>query len=330
MTENHSNQNPHILSIESLGEESFLNLLQNADSLSGISKREIKKTPALRGKTIINLFCENSTRTRTSFEIAAKWLSADAINVSATSSSLKKGESLLDMARTLNAMSPDVIIIRHKSAGVPKFLTEQVDAAVINAGDGMHSHPTQALLDCLSLMQHYDAGIEGLKGKRVAIVGDIVHSRVARSNIWAHALLGNEVMLIAPETLLPDNFADRFPGKISIHRNLEEGLEGADIVSCLRLQLERQANHFIPSLEEYTNKFFVSKKLLDRVANAGYVVMHPGPINRGVEVETSLIDSESSLVCKQVENGVAVRMACLIHSCLAPEANPTVGVDNNE
>lgn len=309
----------HLIAIENLTKNEFFSLLNNAFNLLEISARDIKKTPALRGKTIINFFCESSTRTRSSFEIAAKWLSADAINFSPSASSLTKGESLLDTAKTLQAMCPDIIVVRHKDAGVPAFLANYLkDTSIINAGDGMHEHPTQALLDCLSLMQHYNQGLEGIQGKTIAIVGDIVHSRVVRSNIFAHQLLGNEVRLIAPPTLLPREFRDSFPG-VKIFSDLEQGLKGADIIMCLRLQLERQQEHFIPSLEEYTNQYFVSRKKLDALANSGYVVMHPGPINRGVEVETALIDSECSLVEKQVSCGLAVRMACLIDLCTYQE-----------
>lgn len=311
-----TNKIEHLLGIEGLSYEKFSLLLENAASLVELSERDIKKAPALRGKTIINYFAENSTRTRTSFEIAGKRLSADTINLSDSTSSSKKGETLLDTARNIQAMNPDVIVIRHSSSGAAHFLSKFLkNTAIANAGDGMHEHPSQALLDCLSLLRHYGEGIEGIKNKKVAIVGDILHSRVARSNIYAHALLGNKISLVAPTTLIPKEFADEFPGQISIHNDLKEGLKGADIIMCLRLQLERQSDNFIPTLQEYTNEYFVTKKMLDEVANKNYVVMHPGPVNRGVEVESELIDSEKSLMTQQVENGVAVRMAILIYLC---------------
>lgn len=305
-----------LLGIENLAAEDFSILLNNAIALSDISKRDIKKTPALRGKTVINFFCENSTRTKSSFEIAGKWLSADVINVSASSSSIKKGESLLDTMRTFEAMSPDAIVLRHAASGAGHFLSRHTQVPIINAGDGLHEHPTQALLDCLSLCRHFDSGIEGIKGKKIAIVGDVLHSRVARSNIWAHSLLGNQVNLVAPPTFLPAGFEKAFPDNVKVFYDLEEGVAGADVVMVLRLQLERQTAFFIPSEEEYTNEYFVTRELLNRFAAPECVVMHPGPINRGVEVESSLIDSERSLVENQVNSGLAVRMACLMRACL--------------
>lgn len=309
------NNRKHILGIEGMAYAEFEALLNNASSLVELSERDIKKAPALRGKTIINLFFENSTRTRTSFEIAAKRLSADAVNISASTSSTKKGETLLDTARTLESMSPDVIVMRHAASGAPHFLAKHIkSASIVNAGDGTHEHPTQALLDCLSLMQRFGGGVEGLKKKRVAIVGDIWHSRVARSNIYAHALLGNEIHLVGPTTFLPPYFKDRFPGNIKIFNNLAQGIEGADVVIVLRIQLERQSQHFIPTLQQYTDEFIVTEANIQKYApNA--LVMHPGPANRGVEIQSSLMDSSRSLVSNQVTNGVAVRMACLIYLC---------------
>ena len=313
----------HILGIEGMSFEEFSALLSNASSLVELSERDIKKAPALRGKTVINLFFENSTRTRTSFEIAAKRLSADAVNISSSGSSTKKGETLLDTARTLEAMSPDVIVMRHAASGAPHFLAKHLkSASIVNAGDGTHEHPTQALLDCLSLMQRFGGGVNCLKKKRIAIVGDIWHSRVARSNIYAHALLGNEIHLVGPTTFLPAYFKDRFPGNIKVFNNLVEGIEGADIIMVLRIQLERQSQHFIPTLQQYTDEFIVTEGVIQKYApNA--VVMHPGPANRGVEIQSSLMDSSRSLVSNQVTNGVAVRMACLIYLCTG-EQNETV------
>lgn len=318
-----NNERKHILGLEGMAYDDFVMLLNNSQSLVELNEREIKKAPALRGKTIINLFFENSTRTRTSFEIAAKRLSADAINISASSSSTTKGETLLDTARTLQSMSPDVIVMRHPASGAPHFLAKHLkNTSIVNAGDGTHEHPTQALLDCLSLMQRFGGGIDSLKNKRIAIVGDVWHSRVARSNIYAHALLGNEIHLVGPTTFIPQYFKERFPGKIKIFNNLESGITGADIIIVLRLQLERQAQHFIPTLQQYTDEFIVTEQIISKVApNA--VVMHPGPANRGVEVQSALLDSPRSLVSNQVTNGVAVRMACLIYLC-SGESNESV------
>ncbi|MCB0335277.1 MAG: aspartate carbamoyltransferase catalytic subunit [Bdellovibrionales bacterium] len=309
----------HLLGIEGLTLEELEHLLLNAASFVEVSKRDIKKVPSLRGKTIINFFMEPSTRTRTSFEIAGKRLSADTINVSGSSSSVVKGETLLDTARSLEAMNPDAIVVRHKASGAPHFLARHLsDTVIINAGDGMHEHPTQALLDCLSLQQHFVERPQGIKGLTIAIVGDIRHSRVVRSNIWAHKLLGNKVRLVAPPTLIPPEFLhpDCFgdPSFLSIHHKLEEGLEGVDVIMGLRLQMERQSQFFIPSVQEYTNEYFVSSNLVDRLAPQA-VVLHPGPVNRGVEIATDLVDGPRSLVSRQVNNGVAVRMAVLFACC---------------
>lgn len=306
----------HLLGIEQLSREDLFSYLDNAEAFSEIAGRQIKKTPALRGKTIVNLFLESSTRTRTSFEIAGKWLSADTINLSSSGSSTEKGENLRDTAETLQAMSPDVLVIRHKFSGACDYLAQHLTkTAIINAGDGAHEHPTQALLDCLTLRQHFHQlhGARDLQGLRVAIVGDIRHSRVARSTIFAHRILGNEITLVGPRTLVPDEFADEraFPGaKIRVEHNLSKGLERADVVMVLRMQFERQQDKFIPSVEEYCREYCVSSRLLDRVAPQA-VILHPGPANRGLEISSELIDSERSLVRHQVANGVAIRMAVL-------------------
>ncbi len=310
----------HLLGLEYITSDDFFKIINNSLALAEISSRDIKKTPALRGKTIINFFCEPSTRTRTSFEIAGKWLSADTINVTAADSSFKKGESFVDTIKTLQAMHPDAIVVRHQDGGIPNLMAKHLkNVAILNAGDGTHEHPTQALLDCVSLIQHYGLGVDGLRNKTIAIVGDVLHSRVVRSNLWAHYLLGNKVKLVGPSTLVPKEFEQITPGNVSVHHDLKSGVEGADIVMCLRLQLERQNNFFIPNAQEYTNQYFVSRKLLNQYANSNYVVMHPGPINRGIEVETDLIDSNSSLVESQISAGLAVRMACLIRSCIGEE-----------
>ncbi|NLF25956.1 MAG: aspartate carbamoyltransferase catalytic subunit [Deltaproteobacteria bacterium] len=301
----------HLLSIEELSKEELLEHLINAAKFVEISERDIKKVPALRGKTVINLFLEPSTRTRASFEIAGKRLSGDVINISASSSSTVKGETLLDTARTLEAMSPDILVVRHKESGAAHFLATRLrHTSVVNAGDGLHEHPSQALLDCLSLMQRFQKGPEGICGLKIAIIGDVSHSRVARSNIWAHKLLGNHINLVGPPTFIPPDFA-AFGGKdVSVFYNLEEGVAGADVVMCLRLQLERQEQNFVPSLQEYSNEYIVTEDLLRRVAPKA-VIMHPGPVNRGTEVESVLIDGPRSLMREQVRNGVAVRMAIL-------------------
>lgn len=304
------NGKKHLLGIAGMSQALVLNLLDNALELADVSDREIKKVPSLRGKTIINLFLEPSTRTRSSFEIAAKRLSADTINVGASDSSVLKGESLLDMAWTLQAMRPDVIVVRHKNSGSAQFLAQHLkQSSIVNAGDGMHEHPTQALLDALSLKQYYIERPQGITGLKVAIVGDIVHSRVARSNILLHQILGNQITLVAPPTLLPDDFALSYPG-VQISNNLGEGLQDADVVIVLRMQLEREAGGFVPSLQEYSREFCVSEKILNLVA-PNSVILHPGPINRGLEISGEVADGERSLIARQVTNGIAVRMAVL-------------------
>lgn len=313
----------HLLGIEGLTKEQLMHYLHNALSFVEVSKRDLKKVPALRGKTVINLFLEPSTRTRASFEIAAKRLSADTINVGSSDSSTKKGESLLDTARTLEAMSPDAIVVRHSESGTPSFLARMMpNTSIINAGDGMHEHPTQALLDCLSLMQHFEKQGRGIEGLKVAIVGDIRHSRVARSNIWAHTLLKNEVRLVAPPTLLPPYCLEEscFKSNVKIHHDLSAGLEGVDVVMVLRMQLERQTEHFVPSLEEYSARYCVSEKVLSRVAPEA-VILHPGPMNRGIEISSDVADGKRSLISHQVTNGVAVRMAVLFSLCAGQKEN---------
>ena len=306
----------HLLGIDGLTKTELYGYLHNAQNFVEVSQRDIKKVPTLRGKTIINLFLENSTRTRASFEIAGKRMSADTINLSGSGSSTQKGESLLDTARTLQAMNPDILVVRHGQSGAPIFLSRYLkNTSIVNAGDGMHEHPTQALLDLLSLQQHFSNSgrKKGIEGLRVAIIGDIRHSRVARSNILAHRILGNSIRLIGPTTLVPPELAAQkgYGASVSLHHSLREGIEGCDVVIVLRMQLERMKEHFVSSLEEYTNEYFVSTKLIERYAPEA-VIMHPGPINRGVEVESQLIDGPRSLVVNQVNNGVAVRMAVLL------------------
>jgi aspartate carbamoyltransferase catalytic subunit len=300
-----------------------------------VSERELKKVPTLRGKTIVNMFFEASTRTRTSFEIAGKRLSADVINLSANTSSVSKGETLYDTARTIEAMRTDVLVVRHSSSGAAHFLAQQLErVSVINAGDGMHEHPTQALLDCLTLRQHFKDN-PSLSGLTIAIVGDALHSRVARSNLWAHLRLGNKVRVVGPRTLVPEEFTSLLgchsselhpptpnltvpnvtvPNvtvpNVTVHHDLASGLEGVDVVMCLRVQTERLAQFYIPTLEDYSRRFCVTSRLLDQLCPRA-VLLHPGPANRGVELTSELIDSARSLVRRQVTNGVAVRMAAL-------------------
>lgn len=310
----------HLLAIEGLEKERLIALLRNGRQFVEVLQRDVKKVPTLRGKTVINLFLEPSTRTRTSFEVAAKRLSADAINISESGSSIVKGESLLDTALTLQAMAPDILVLRHKESGAAQLLSRYLTrTSIINAGDGMHEHPTQALLDCLTLQEHFASQGRTLEGITLAIVGDVRHSRVARSNIWAHALLGNEVRLVGPRTLVPDFFADMpgLKGKVSLHNTLEEGVGGADVVMCLRLQLERQGEHFIPSLEEYSREYGVTEERLSRYAPDA-VVLHPGPANRGIEISSEVMDGPRSLIQRQVMHGVAVRMAVLLDAAMAP------------
>lgn len=301
----------HLLGIEGMSKEELYLYLDNARSFVEVSERELKKVPPLRGKTIVNLFLEPSTRTRVSFEIAGKRLSADTVNVGSSDTSITKGETLFDTIGTLQAMAPDIIVMRHKESGAPQFVARHfTKTSVVNAGDGTHEHPTQALLDCTTLRHHF--GERGIEGLTIAIVGDIVHSRVARSNIWAHLALGNRVRLVGPPTLIPEEFlGPKFcDGKVEIEHDLRRGLAGADVVMVLRMQLERQQAHFVPSLEEYSNEYCVSEKLLQELAPDA-VVLHPGPANRGLEISSEVLDGPRSLYRKQVNFGVAVRMAVL-------------------
>jgi aspartate carbamoyltransferase catalytic subunit len=277
-------------------------VLDTADRLREVLDRPIKKVPALRGKTVVNLFYEASTRTRASFEVAQKVLSADSLSIAASTSSAQKGESLLDTARNLEAMNPDMIVIRHASSGAPHFLARHCRSAIVNAGDGAHEHPTQALLDALTLRQKKGR----LKGLRVAIVGDILHSRVARSNVWLLAKMGASVVLCAPPTLMAPGFE---PLARVTHR-LDEALEGADAVMMLRLQLERMSGGYFPTTREYHLHFGLTESRVRR-AKKDVLILHPGPMNRGVEIASEVADGPYSVILDQVTNGVAVRMAVL-------------------
>ena len=292
-----------LVGIEPLTPEEITLLLDTAESMRSIAERPIKKVPALRGRMVVNLFFEASTRTRFSFETAEKWLSADSLNFAAKGSSVEKGESLLDTARNLQAMSPDLIVIRHGSPGVPHFLARHLKAGVVNAGDGAHEHPTQALLDALTIRQR----LGRLEGLRVAICGDISHSRVVRSNIWLLTKMGAKVVVCAPPTLMPDRIEAM---GVEATSDFDDALEGADVVMMLRMQLERQGTSLFPSVREYFRLYGLDAKRLAR-AKPGAIVMHPGPMNRGVEISSDVADSDRSVILDQVANGVAVRMAVL-------------------
>ncbi len=296
----------HLLGIRELSAEQINYLLDTAETFLDVSKREIKKVPALRGRTVINLFFEASTRTRTSFEIAAKRLSADAINLSVSTSSVSKGETLLDTARNLEAMAPDCIVVRHSSAGVPGQLARVCSAAIVNAGDGAHEHPTQALLDALTIRE-YKGRLAGLK---VAIIGDILHSRVARSNIYLLAKLGATVSVAGPGTLVPPEFAGLIEQGVRVERRIEDVIVDADVVMILRVQRERQTEAFFPSMREYAVHYGLHLRHLS-LAAPDAIVMHPGPMNRGIEISSEIADGGRSLILDQVTNGVAVRMAVL-------------------
>ena len=293
----------HILGIEPMSREDILTILDLADSFWTISEKPIKRVPTLRGKTIINFFMEASTRTRTSFEIAGKRLSADVISVSSSGSSVAKGETLMDTAKNLDAMRPDVIVVRCASSGAPRWLSENLSCAIVNAGDGAHEHPTQALLDCATIRRE-KGRIEGLT---VAILGDITHSRVARSNIHALGKLGAKVRVAGPRTLVPAGIEAL--GCEAFDR-VEPAIEGADVVMVLRLQSERQTRGLIPSTRDYARYFGLNAKRL-AAAKPDAIVMHPGPMNRGVEIASDVADGARSVILEQVTYGVAVRMACL-------------------
>lgn len=292
-----------LLGIAELSKDEILMLLDTAESFLEVASRPIKKVPTLRGRTVINLFFENSTRTRSSFELAEKRLSADSLNFSGSGSALSKGESLIDTALNLEAMSPDLVIIRHQHPGVPHLLAKRLDSGVINAGDGAHEHPTQALLDAFTIRQH-KGRIEGLK---VSIIGDIEHSRVVRSNIHLLTKLGAEVTVAGPRTLMPT--AIEAMGVRAVY-DLPSALEGADVVMMLRVQMERHKKGLFPSNKEYFELFGLTPRRLE-MAHADAIVMHPGPMNRGVEIASSVADGSRSVILDQVANGVAVRMAVL-------------------
>lgn len=293
----------HLIGIKELSTEDINLIFKTADSFKEVINRPIKKVPSLRDITIANLFFENSTRTKLSFELAEKRLSADIVNFSASGSSVKKGESLVDTVNNILSMKVDLVVMRHPNPGAASFLAKKVGAKVINAGDGTHEHPTQALLDAYSIREK----LGSVKRKKVVIVGDILHSRVALSNIYCLQKLGAEVMVCGPLNLIPKNMKDL---GVKVSTNLKEALEWCDVANMLRIQLERQDETYFPSLREYSMLFGLNKEILDSLSKK-IVVMHPGPINRGVEITSDVADSEQSIILQQVENGVAVRMAVI-------------------
>ena len=293
----------HLLGIKDITREDIELIFETADNFKQVINRPIKKVPSLRDVTIANVFFENSTRTRLSFELAQKRLSADVINFSASNSSVKKGETLLDTVNNILAMKVDMIVVRHSSAGAPHFLAKHIKANIVNAGDGTHEHPTQALLDAFSIREKLGT----VSGKKIAIIGDILHSRVALSNIFALKKLGAKVMVCGPPTLLP-----KFIGTlgVEVEFDVQKALQWCDVANVLRIQLERQQIKYFPSLREYSLYYGINKKVLDDL-DKKIIIMHPGPINRGVELTSDAADSEHSIILDQVENGVAVRMAVL-------------------
>lgn len=293
----------HLLGIKELTEEDIHLILDTAKEFKDVINRPIKKVPSLRDITIANVFFENSTRTRLSFELAEKRLSADVINFSSASSSVKKGETLLDTVNNILAMKVDMVVMRHASSGAPYFLSQHIKANIVNAGDGTHEHPTQALLDAYSMREQ----IGDLAGKKIAIIGDVLHSRVALSNIFCLKKLGAQVRICGPSTLIPKHLPSL---GVEISHDVEETLKWCDVANVLRIQLERQQLKYFPSLREYSLYFGINKKMLDRL-DKEIVLMHPGPINRGVELSSDAADSHHSIVLNQVENGVATRMAVL-------------------
>lgn len=298
----------HIIALRDLSKEDMELLLSTAESMREINSRDIKKVPTLRGKTIINLFYESSTRTRTSFEIAGKRLSADTVNIAPSNSSATKGETLADTALNLLAMKPDIIVMRHAVSGSHYFLANKVNCSIINAGDGAHEHPSQGLLDMLTMKDRFGR----LDGLKVAIVGDITHSRVARSNIQGLTKMGSKIYVAGPPTMLPPGVEKL--GDVTVCSTMNEALEDADVVMMLRIQQERQGKTLMPNTREYSRYFGLNPNNI-KLAKPNAMIMHPGPINRGVEMSSYVIDGDQSWILKQVENGVAVRMAMLYHVC---------------
>ena len=294
----------HLLGIKDLTAEDISQILQTAQQFKEVLQRPIKKVPSLRDITIVNLFFENSTRTRISFELAEKRLSADTINFTASGSSVSKGETLLDTVNNILSMKVDMVVMRHSASGAPHFLAKHIPAAIINAGDGINEHPTQALLDALSITEQFG----GLKGVKVAIIGDIMHSRVAQSNIYLLKKMGAEIIVCGPPTLIPKYMEEAF--NVRVEYNLRKALEWCDVANVLRIQLERQNQVLFSSLREYNLAYGINRRLLESLSKK-ITIMHPGPINRGVELDSDVADGDQSIILQQVENGVAVRMAVL-------------------
>ncbi len=293
----------HLLGLEGMSRKEINLILDTAETFKEILARPIRVVPTLRGVTVVNLFYESSTRTRISFELAEKRLSAEVVNFSAATSSTQKGETLKDTVRNIEAMKTDMVVVRHQASGVPYFLTQCLDSAIINAGDGAHEHPTQGLLDLFTIREKY----KKFKGLKAVLVGDIKYSRVARSNIWGFSTMGADVSVCGPITLMPVEIEKM---GVKVYSDLDQALEGADVVIVLRIQLERQKGGLLPSLREYTNKFGITKDRLERL-NENFTIMHPGPINRGVEITPEVADGPHSVILDQVTNGVAIRMAVL-------------------
>ena len=294
----------HLFGLRGVSKHDIRMILDNAKQFREILERPVKKVPSLRGMTVVNLFFENSTRTRTSFELAEKRLSADTVNFTSSNSSVKKGETLVDTLRNIEAMKIDIVVVRHKGTGVPKFLADNSNAIIVNAGDGAHEHPTQALLDMLTIEEKLGT----LEGKNVTIVGDIRHSRVARSNLWGMTTMGAHVTLCGPSTLVPRN--TELMDKVTWEPDVKKAVKNADAIIALRLQKERMDDALLPSMREYRNTFGITHELLE-CAKDKVLIMHPGPINRGVELDSEIADGEHSVILDQVTNGVAVRMAVL-------------------
>ena len=294
----------HLFGLRGVSKHDIRLILDNAKQFREVLERPVKKVPSLRGMTVVNLFFENSTRTRTSFELAEKRLSADTVNFTSSNSSVKKGETLVDTLRNIEAMKIDIVVVRHKGTGVPKFLADNSNAIIVNAGDGAHEHPTQALLDMLTIEEKLGT----LEGKNVTIVGDIRHSRVARSNLWGMTTMGAHVTLCGPSTLVPRN--TELMDKVTWESDVKKAVKDADAIIALRLQKERMDDALLPSMREYRNTFGITHELLE-CAKDKVLIMHPGPINRGVELDSEIADGENSVILNQVTNGVAVRMAVL-------------------
>lgn len=316
LTKQTSGKKRDILGLEKMAVPEITKILTTAEEMKAIVNRDIKKVPTLRGRSIVNLFFEPSTRTRTSFELAGKYLGADVVNINADSSSVVKGESLRDTLLTVEAMGVDIVVMRHKAEGAANYAAQVVSAAVINAGDGAHEHPTQALLDMFTIKQ-YKGKIEGLK---VAIVGDILHSRVARSDIWGLQKLGAEIHIAGPQTLLPREMEKM---GVQVHQRVEEALDGADVVNVLRIQLERQKRGLFPSAREYARIFGINSSRL-KLAKPDALIMHPGPMNRGLEIAPDVAYSEQSAIQEQVQNGLAVRMAVLFLVLMGGKQNEVI------